>query len=114
MRNRTEIPKMIVPKPEARYAYYRRCQAWKSSGEQCKAPAMKDQDICRKHAEQRAKIQRAENQRRDFADRAGHNQDGRDASDILGDGRNLAATIRDLMQAMLDGRLDEDTAGAML
>jgi hypothetical protein len=27
---------------------------------------------------------------------------------------NVQRTVRDLMQAMIDGRLDEDTAGALL
>ena len=99
---------------QERYDYYRRCQALKPNGEQCKAPAVKGQDICGKHAGQRAKIQRAEDQRRDFATRTGQIEDGKDATGILSDGRSVAATIRDLMQTMLDGRLDEDTAGAML
>src|SRR5262245_30425199 len=38
--------------PEARYAYYRRCQQFRRNGEQCKAPAMKGEDICHRHAEQ--------------------------------------------------------------
>ncbi len=99
-------------KLESRYDYYRRCRAIRMNGEQCKAPAMKDQDVCRKHAEQRAKIQRGEGQRRDFARRASEKQDGEDAG-IPGDGMSVQRTIRDLMQAMLDGRLDEDSAGAM-
>lgn len=99
---------------EAQYDYYRRCRAQKLSGEQCKAPAMKGHDICRKHAEHREKALLAEGQRRDFAARASANQDGKDATVILGDAKSLQGTIRDLMQAMLDGRLDEDVAGAML
>jgi hypothetical protein len=39
-------------KLESRYDYYRRCQALRTNGPQCKAPAMKDQNICRKHVEQ--------------------------------------------------------------
>jgi hypothetical protein len=38
--------------PEARYAYYRRCQQYRRNGEQCKAPAMKGEHICHRHAEQ--------------------------------------------------------------
>ena len=134
---------------ETRYDYYRRCQAFRANGVQCKAPAMKDHDICRKHAEQREKTLRAEGQRRDFIARTSENPEGKDAEGGFcdakthdakgGDAKNGEAmsinrtsvnqtsvnqtgfnqtgfnqTIRDLMQAMLDGRIDEDTAGAML
>ena len=43
-----------VRTPEARYAYYRRCQVFRKNGEQCKAPAEKDSHICYAHAGQRA------------------------------------------------------------
>jgi hypothetical protein len=109
---------------ETRYDYYRRCQALRANGLQCKAPAMKDHDICRKHAEQREKALRAESQRRDFIARTSENPDCKDAEGVFhdakirdaksGDAMNINRKIRDLMQAMLDGRIDEDTAGAML
>jgi putative protein kinase ArgK-like GTPase of G3E family len=94
---------------ETRYDYYRRCQALRANGLQCKAPAMKDHDICRKHAEQREKSLRAESQRRDFVARISERPEG-EVSDAV----RVNRTIRDLMQAMLDGLIDEDTAGAML
>src|SRR6476620_10384363 len=34
---------------ETRYAYYRRCQAFKHDGEQCKNPALKGGEICYQH-----------------------------------------------------------------
>jgi hypothetical protein len=94
---------------ETRYDYYRRCQALRANGLQCKAPAMKDRDICREHAEQRQKAMRAESQRRDFAARISEIPEG-EVSDAV----RVNRIIRDLMQAMLDGPIDEDTAGAML
>jgi len=109
-----EFSKPGEPSVESRYDYYRRCRAQKSSGEQCKAPAMKEHDICRKHAEQRESAERAEGQRRDFAARASANQAGKDVSGINGDAMSVQRTIRDLMQAMIDGELDEDVEGAML
>ena len=76
---------------------------------------MKEQDICRNHAEQREKSLPAggRSTARFCPRRASENQDGEDAG-IPGDGMSVQRTIRDLMQAMLDGRLDEDSAGAML
>ena len=41
-------------RPEARYAYYRRCQIFRRGGEQCKAPAEKGSQICHAHAGQLA------------------------------------------------------------
>src|ERR1051326_9541679 len=40
--------------PEARYAYYRRCQVFRKGGEQCKAAAEKGSHICYAHAGQLA------------------------------------------------------------
>jgi putative protein kinase ArgK-like GTPase of G3E family len=94
---------------ETRYDYYRRCQALRANGLQCKAPAMKEHDICRKHAEQREKALRAESQRRDFVACISERPEGE-----VSDSVRVNRIIRDLMQAMLDGLIDEDTAGAML
>ena len=94
---------------ETRYDYYRRCQAVRANGRHCKAPAMKDHDICRKHAEQREKALREESHRRDFAALISELPEGG-----VSDAVRVNRIIRDLMQAMLDGLIDEDTAGAML
>ena len=50
--------------PEARYAYYRRCQVFRRDGEQCKAPAEKGAHICYAHAGQLATALRREQERR--------------------------------------------------
>jgi len=50
--------------PEARYAYYRRCQVFRRNGEQCKAPAEKGSYICHAHAGQLAMAVRRERERR--------------------------------------------------
>jgi hypothetical protein len=99
---------------QERYDYYRRCQALKPNGEQCKAPAMKEHDICQRHTVQWEKLQRAAEQRRDFAALIRGNGDSKDLSGISSDPMNVQRTVRNLMQAMIDGRLDEDTAGALL
>ena len=51
MTSQTEAVKRV---PEARYAYYRRCQVFRRNGEQCKAPAEKGAQICHLHASQKA------------------------------------------------------------
>ena len=43
------VMKDVIRVPEARYAYYRRCQEFRRNGEQCKAPAEKDAQICHAH-----------------------------------------------------------------
>lgn len=50
--------------PEVRYAYYRRCQVFRKSGEQCKAPAEKGAKMCHAHAGQLALAVRRERERR--------------------------------------------------
>src|SRR5579859_6561545 len=50
--------------PEARYAYYRRCQVFRKGGAQCKAPAEKGSHICHAHAGQLATAARRERERR--------------------------------------------------
>jgi hypothetical protein len=58
------IAKGVMRVPEARYAYYRRCQVFRKGGEQCKAPAEKGSHICYAHAGQLAMAVRRERERR--------------------------------------------------
>src|SRR3954470_20366602 len=61
----TSSEKLAVERmPEARYAYYRRCQVFRRNGEQCKAPAEKGAHICHAHAGQLATAVRRERERR--------------------------------------------------
>jgi hypothetical protein len=83
---------------EARYGYYRRCQRFRKGGQQCKAPAMKDADVCYKHQEQ-ADIER------------------RKAQYTLPPLVNLATVQRaigEVAQALAQDRIDEDYAGELL
>jgi hypothetical protein len=95
-----------VPKrePEARYAYYRRCQRFRRNGEQCKAPAMKGEAICYRHAEQAASEESRARQRRELL-----------ATPALGFGsfRAVQRTIGAVAQALLDDRVDRKTAGRL-
>jgi hypothetical protein len=83
---------------EERYAYYRRCQTFRSNGERCKAPAMKGERLCYKH-EQQAQAQR---RRQSFT------------LPPLVDLKSVQGAIRDVAQAIIEGRIDDDYAGALL
>jgi hypothetical protein len=84
---------------EERYGYYRRCQRFRRNGQQCKAPAMKDADRCYKHQEQ-ADIERR--RREQFT------------LPPLVDLKTVQRTIRDVAQALIEDRIDEDYAGQLL
>ena len=88
--------------PEEQYAYYRRCQRFRKNGQQCKAPAMKDQDVCYKHEEQAA---------------AEHRRQAMLQSLQLPPVRDLASALRaiqNVAQAIIDDRIDLKTAGMAL
>src|SRR5258707_10589831 len=98
MQNHRELQIMMEqPVPEARYAYYRRCQQFRKNGQQCKAPAVKGEPICHKHAEQAATEERRVQQRRELLSRPGLG---------LGDFNSVQRTISAIMQAILNGSID--------
>lgn len=84
---------------EERYGYYRRCQRFRRNGQQCKAPAMKGADRCYKHQEQ-ADIERR--RREQFT------------LPPLVDLKTVQRAIRDVAQALIEDRIDEDYAGELL
>ena len=88
--------------PEARYAYYRRCQRFRRNGEQCKAPALKGQDLCYKHAEQAAAAKRYDQLRVRLGLAGG-----------VKENRKLHRSLSELAQALMDGRLDYKTAAKL-
>jgi len=81
------------------YGYYRRCQRFRKNGQQCKAPAMKDADVCYKHQ------QRADRERRWRAQYT---------LPPLVDLATVRRAIGDVMQALVQDRIDEDYAGELL
>jgi len=89
--------------PEARYAYYRRCQKFRSSGAQCKAPALKGDTLCYKHAAQAVTDERRERAVKSLGI-SGHIRSARD----------LQVAISKTAQALANGRLDVKTAAMML
>jgi hypothetical protein len=91
--------------PEPRYAYYRRCQQFRRNGEQCKAPAMKGEHTCHRHAEQADMERRRAEQRREILSRPGAG---------LGSFRAIQRTIGELAGAILAGSIDHKTAGRLI
>jgi hypothetical protein len=91
--------------PEARYAYYRRCQHFRSNGEQCKAPAVKGESICHQHAQQADNECRRERQRRELLARPGVG---------FASFQAIQRTISELAGAILAGTIDGKTAGRLI
>ena len=84
---------------EARYGYYRRCQRFRKNGQQCKAPAMKDADVCYKHQEW-ADIERRRRAQYTLPP--------------LVDLATVQRALGDVAQALWQSRIDEDYAGELL
>ena len=104
--------------PEARYAYYRRCQVFRKSGEQCKAPAEKGAHICYAHAGQLATAVRRERERRAMLAEAVAQMRKRgrtefEAKDLFMDFKGIQVTLAAMAQALIDGRIDCKTAGRL-
>jgi hypothetical protein len=103
--NKQRTVNMHSPAPEPRYAYYRRCQQFRRNGEQCRAPAMKGEHICHRHAEQADMERRRAEQRREILSRPGAG---------LGSFRAIQRTIGELTGAILAGSIDHKTAGRLI
>jgi len=105
--------------PEARYAYYRRCQVFRKDGEQCKAPAETGALICHAHAEQLAMAVRRERERRAVLEQAVVEMRRRgkpecEAKDLFMDFKGIQVTLAVMAQALIDGRIDCKTAGRLV
>jgi hypothetical protein len=115
----TNTAQRNMKKPEARYAYYRRCQEFRRNGEQCKAPAEKGEQICHAHAGQRAMALRRERERRAVLAEAvavmrrkGHLQC--EMADLFTSFNGIQVTLGVMAQALIDGRIDCKTAGRLV
>lgn len=89
-------------KLEERYGYYRRCLTFRRNGEQCKAPAMKGDSLCYKHAQEADLEQRRQTMRQRFALPA------------LRDLKTVQASIGEVAKAIIEDRIDEEYAGELL
>lgn len=98
-------PKLEGGVLEERHAYYRRCQHVRKNGRQCKAPALKGEQICYSHAGQIDAARRLERERREFLARPGLG---------LGDPNSIQRTLRELSSALLSGRISQETWGRLL
>ena len=104
--------------PEARYAYYRRCQVFRKNGEQCKAPAEKSAQICYAHAGQLAMAVRRERERRAVLAEAvaQMRRKGKpecEMADLFMDFKGIQVTLAVMAQALIDGTIDCKTAGRL-
>ncbi len=105
--------------PEARYAYYRRCQVFRKGGEQCKAPAEKSSHICYAHAGQLATAVRRERERRAVLAEAVAQMRKRgrpecEMADLFMDFKGINMTLAVMAQALIAGRIDCKTAGRLV
>jgi hypothetical protein len=106
-------------RPEARYAYYRRCQVSRRGGEQCKAPAEKGSHICYAHAGQMAMAQRRERERQAVLAEAVAQMRQRgnpdcETADLFMDLKGINMTVAVMAKALIAGRIDCKTAGRLL
>jgi hypothetical protein len=105
-------------KPEARYAYYRRCQVFRKGGDQCKAPAEKGSHICYAHAGQLATAVRRERERRAVLTEAvaqmRRAKPQCEMADLFMDFKGIQVTLAVMAQALIDGRIDCKTAGRLV
>jgi hypothetical protein len=104
--------------PEARYSYYRRCQVFRSQGEQCKAPAEKSSLICHAHAAQLATAVRRKRERRAVLAEAAAEMRKRgkpagEIADLFTSFEGIQVTTAVMAHALIDGRIDCKTAGQM-
>jgi hypothetical protein len=114
-----EQPKEHRKAPEARYAYYRRCQVFRRGGEQCKAPAEKGSQICYAHAGQLAMAQRRERERLAVLSEAVAQMRKRgkpdcELADLFMDLKGINMTVAVMAKALIAGRIDCKTAGRLL
>jgi len=106
-------------RPEARYAYYRRCQVFRKGGDQCKAPAEKGSHIRYAHAGQLATAVRRERERRAVLAEAVAQMRRRgkpecEMADLFMDFKGIQVTLAVMAQALIDGRIDCKTAGRLV
>ncbi len=91
--------------PEARYAYYRRCQKFLRNGEQCKAPATKGEAICHQHAQQADNQRRRDQQRREFLSRPGVG---------FGSFNAIQVALSELAGSLFMGEIEHKVAGRLM
>src|ERR1041385_2813098 len=114
-----EHPKESCRTPEARYAYYRRCQMFRRNGEQCKAPAEKGAEICHAHAAQHAMAFRRDLERRivlaeAVAEMRRQGKPECELADLFTDLKGIQITLAVMSRGLIQRRIDCKTAGRLL
>ena len=109
----------VMRVPEARYAYYRRCQVFRRNGDQCKAPAEKGSQICYAHAAQQAMALRREIERgvvlaEAVAEMRRRGNPECEMADLFMDFKGINVTLSVMARALIDGRIDCKTAGRLV
>src|SRR6266567_7430577 len=103
MQSHQKHEQQVEPRiPEEWYSYYRRCQRFRKNGQQCKAPAMKGQDVCYQHEGQEA----PESRRRAALESL--------QLPPLRDSTSILRAIQKVAQAVIEDRVDLKTIGGML
>jgi hypothetical protein len=92
---------------------------FRKNGEQCKAPAEKDAQICYAHAGQRAMALRRKRERQAVLAEAVAQMRRRgrpefEAKDLFMDFKGIQVTLAVMAQALIDGRIDCKTAGRLV
>jgi hypothetical protein len=105
--------------PEARYAYYRRCQVFRRNGDQCKAPAEKGSPICHAHAAQQTMAFRQDLERRivlaeAVAEMRRQGHGNCELANLLTDFKGIQVTLAVMARAIIGGRIDCKTAGRLV
>ncbi|HLK08018.1 MAG TPA: hypothetical protein VKV30_08760 [Candidatus Angelobacter sp.] len=105
--------------PEARYAYYRRCQVFKRNGVQCKGPAETGSQICHAHASQLATAVRRERERRAVlmeavAEMRKRGRPECEMADLFTDFKGIQVTTAVMARAVITGKIDSKTAGQLV
>ena len=109
----------VIRVPEARYAYYRRCQVFRRGGVQCKAPAETGSHICHAHGGQLTMAVRRERERRAVLEEAVAQMRKRgrpecQIANLFMDFKGINVTLAVMMQAVIDGRIDCKTGGRLV
>jgi hypothetical protein len=108
----------MEPKPEARFAYYRRCKVLRANGVQCKAPAMKGGGVCYSHltsvemarrhrAQRQAVLEKAARQMRDSGAK------DFSAADVFTHAGAIQKALGVMMAAVIQQTIDLDAAGIL-
>jgi hypothetical protein len=104
--------------PEERYAYYRRCKVLRANGVQCKAPAMKGENVCYSHLTDAEMARRREGQRRAVLEEAARQMRAAGAKDfavkeVFANGRAIQKALGAMSEAVIRGSTDLEAAGRL-